>query len=99
MDTVGTFTEAVGKDIFQPYYEPLMKQAFQGIELGSPRLRECSFLFFGVMAGVSGEEFALSLPAVVPSLIASLKQEESGQESPSPTDKVLVTLPDLGGQP
>jgi hypothetical protein len=81
MDTVGTFAEAVGKDLFRPYYEPLMKQAFQGIELGSARLRECSFLFFGVMAGVFGEEFAPSLPAVVPSLIASLKQEESGQES------------------
>ncbi len=81
MDTVGTFAEAVGKDLFRPYYEPLMKQAFQGIELGSARLRECSFLFFGVMAGVFGEEFAPSLPAVVPSLIASLKQEESGQET------------------
>ncbi|KAF8266131.1 ARM repeat-containing protein [Lactarius quietus] len=81
MDTVGTFAEAVGKDLFRPYYEPLMKQAFQGIELGSPRLRECSFLFFGVMASVFGEEFALSLPAVVPSLIASLKQAEHGQES------------------
>jgi hypothetical protein len=80
MDTVGTFAEAVGKDLFRPYYEPLMKQAFQGIELGSARLRECSFLFFGVMAGVFGEEFAASLPAVVPSLIASLKQDENGQE-------------------
>ncbi|KAI0259373.1 ARM repeat-containing protein [Gloeopeniophorella convolvens] len=81
MDTVGTFAEAVGKELFRPYYEPLMKQAFQGIELGSARLRECSFLFFGVMASVFGEEFAPSLPAVVPSLIASLKQEENGQES------------------
>jgi hypothetical protein len=81
MDTVGTFAEAVGKDLFRPYYEPLMKQAFQGVELGSARLRECSFLFFGVMASVFGEEFASSLPVVVPSLIASLKQEEHGQES------------------
>ena len=81
MDTVGTFAEAVGKDLFRPYYEPLMKQAFQGVELGSARLRECSFLFFGVMASVFGEEFASSLPAVVPSLIASLKQQEHGGES------------------
>jgi hypothetical protein len=81
MDTVGTFAEAVGKDLFRPYYEPLMKQAFQGIELGSARLRECSFLFFGVMASVFGEEFAPSLSAVVPSLLASLTQEENGQET------------------
>jgi importin-4 len=81
MDTVGTFAEAVGKDLFRPYYEPLMKQAFQGIELGSARLRECSFLFFGVMATVFGEEFAPSLSAVVPSLLTSLTQEENGQET------------------
>ncbi|KAH9973432.1 ARM repeat-containing protein [Lactifluus volemus] len=81
MDTVGTFAEAVGKDLFRPYYEPLMKQAFQGIELGSARLRECSFLFFGVMATVFGEEFAPSLSAVVPSLLTSLTQEENGEET------------------
>jgi hypothetical protein len=94
MDTVGTFAEAVGKDLFRPYYEPLMKQAFQGIELGSARLRECSFLFFGVMAGVFGEEFAPSLQAVVPSLIASLKQEENGQET-QPCKSFLHRSPGL----
>jgi len=81
MDAVGTFAEAVGKEVFRPYYPDMMKQAFQGIEMGSARLRECSFLFFGVMARVFGDEFAPSLPSVIPSLIASCKQEESGQES------------------
>lgn len=83
MDAVGTFAEAVGKDVFRPYFNDMMKQAFQGIEMGSSRLRECSFLFFGVMARVFGEEFAPSLAAVVPPLLASCKQEESGQESGS----------------
>jgi len=75
MDTVGTFAEAIGKG---PYYEPLMKQAFRGIELGNARLPGCSFLFFGAMASVFGEEFALSPLAVVPSLFTSLNQEERG---------------------
>ncbi|PFH51906.1 hypothetical protein AMATHDRAFT_58124 [Amanita thiersii Skay4041] len=81
MDAVGTFAEAVGKEIFRPYFPDMMKQAFQGIEMGSARLRECSFLFFGVMARVFGEEFAIYLPNVVPPLLASCKQSEHGEES------------------
>ncbi|KAG6886214.1 hypothetical protein C0993_010776 [Termitomyces sp. T159_Od127] len=81
MDAIGTFAEAVGKDIFRPYFPDMMKQAFQGIEMGSARLRECSFLFFGVMARVFGEEFAQYLPNVVPALLASCKQDEHGDES------------------
>ncbi|KAG6821184.1 hypothetical protein H0H93_004004 [Arthromyces matolae] len=80
MDAIGTFAEAVGKDVFRPYFPDMMKQAFQGIEMGSARLRECSFLFFGVMARLFGEEFAQYLPNVVPALLASCKQDEHGEE-------------------
>jgi hypothetical protein len=80
MDAIGTFAEAVGKDVFRPYFPKMMEQAFQGIELGSARLRECSFLFFGVMARVFGEEFAPYLQNVVPPLLASCKQAENGEE-------------------
>ncbi|KAI6167404.1 ARM repeat-containing protein [Pisolithus thermaeus] len=83
MDAVGTFAEAVGADVFRPYFADLMKQAFQGLEMGSPRLRECSFLFFSVMARVFGEEFAPYLPQVVPALLASCKQSEHGEEKDS----------------
>ncbi|KAF9462876.1 armadillo-type protein [Collybia nuda] len=83
MDAIGTFAEAVGKDVFRPFFPDMMKQAFQGIEMGSARLRECSFLFFGVMARVFGEEFAVYLPNVVPTLIASCKQAEHGEEAMS----------------
>ena len=30
-DTVGTFAEAVGKEAFRPYFQDLMKLAFEGI--------------------------------------------------------------------
>jgi len=83
MDAIGTFAEAVGKDVFRPFFPDMMKQAFQGIEMGSARLRECSFLFFGVMARVFGEEFAGYLPQVVSPLLASCKQDETGEESMS----------------
>ncbi|KAG2110622.1 armadillo-type protein [Suillus discolor] len=81
MDAVGTFAEAVGVDVFRPYFADMMKQAFQGIEMGSARLRECSFLFFGVMARVFGEEFAPYLPSVVPPLLQSCKQAEHGEDN------------------
>ncbi|KAJ3822148.1 armadillo-type protein [Lentinula raphanica] len=80
MDAVGTFAEAVGKDNFRPYFPTMMKQAFQGIDMGSARLRECSFLFFGVMARVFGDEFAGYLPQVVPPLLASCTQDEGPEE-------------------
>ena len=80
MDAVGTFAEAVGKDAFRPYFNDMMGQAFNGIELGGARLKECSFLFFGVMARVFGDEFAPYLPQVVPSLVASCKQADHGEE-------------------
>ncbi|KAF8159659.1 armadillo-type protein [Crassisporium funariophilum] len=81
MDAIGTFSEAVGKDIFRPYFPDMMKHAFQGCDMGSARLRECSFLFFGVMARVFGEEFAPYLTQVVPPLLASCKQLEQGEDA------------------
>ena len=80
MDTIGTFAEAVGKDVFRPYFSDMMKHAFSGMEMGSARLRECSFLFFGVMASVFGEEFAPYLPQVVPALLTSCQQLERGED-------------------
>lgn len=83
MDAVGTFAEAIGVDAFRPYFPEMMKQAFQGMEMGSARLRECSFLFFGVMARVFGEEFAQYLPTVIPALLTSCRQSEQGDEGTS----------------
>ncbi|KAJ7508279.1 armadillo-type protein [Mycena galericulata] len=69
--TIGTFAETVGKDVFRPFFPEMMKQAFLGIELGSPWLRDCGFVFFGTMAKVFGEEFAIYLSDVVPPLLES----------------------------
>jgi len=80
MDALGTFAEAVGRDVFRPFFPDLMKHAFSGITTGNSRLKECSFLFFGVMARVFEEEFAPYLPDVVSALMASLKQDEKVQE-------------------
>uniref|UniRef100_A0A8H7XV39 Importin N-terminal domain-containing protein n=1 Tax=Psilocybe cubensis TaxID=181762 RepID=A0A8H7XV39_PSICU len=81
MDAIGTFSEAVGKEVFRPYFPQMMAHAFEGCKMGSARLRECSFLFFGVMARVFGEEFAPYLSQVVPPLLESCKQAEQGEDN------------------
>lgn len=75
-DTLGTMAEAVGKENFRPYFQDAMKIAFDAMNLESPRLRESSFIFFGVMSRVFGDEFAPYLQNVVPLLLASFKQAE-----------------------
>ncbi|KAJ7511631.1 armadillo-type protein [Mycena galericulata] len=88
--TIGTFAETVGKDVFRPFFPEMMKQAFLGIELGSPWLRDCSFVFFGTMAKVFGEEFAIYLSNVVPPLLEScarIVEEEEGKEEEEEKDE------------
>ncbi|KAN0062554.1 hypothetical protein ACQY0O_005086 [Thecaphora frezii] len=98
-DTIGTFAEAVGKEAFRPYFEDLMKLAFEGMELQNPRLRECSFIFFAVMARVFGEEFTPFLPHVVPKLIESCQQSEHDPVPGAPGDGTIngIGIPGTSG--
>ena len=79
MDTLGVFAEAVGKDVFRPFFSNTMTHAFSGIATGNPKLRERSFLLFRAMAQVFEEDFAPYLPGVVSALTASLNQDERVQ--------------------
>ncbi|KAG9036319.1 hypothetical protein FRB95_009241 [Tulasnella sp. JGI-2019a] len=85
-DAIGTIAEAVGKEAFTPYVPEIMKTAFDGIALGSARLKECSFLFFGVLAKVFGDDFGPYVPMLVPLLLESMKQNEGG------TDELIERL-------
>jgi hypothetical protein len=80
MDACGTFAESVPKEAFLPYYEDLMKNAYQSVGSKSARLRECSFLFFGVMASMFPDKFVPYLPNIVPAFIHSLKLDELGDD-------------------
>lgn len=77
MDAVGTIAEAVGPEVFRPVFQEIMQQAYAGMNIDSPRLRECSFIFFTVMTRVFGEEFSPFLGDVVPALLRSLGQDET----------------------
>jgi len=88
MDTLGTFAQAVGKDGFRPYFADVMKQAFVFLQSGNSRLSECSFICFGEMAEVFGEEFSPYLDNVVPAIITSLEQTEHGLDN-APDDEIV----------
>ncbi|KAJ1975865.1 hypothetical protein H4R35_002954 [Dimargaris xerosporica] len=77
IDTVGIVAEAVGKDVFRPYLEDFMKLALAGLELPSGRLRDCTFLFFGTISKVLGDDFAPYLQYTVPALLQSCQVDEA----------------------
>ncbi|WVN87970.1 uncharacterized protein L203_103167 [Cryptococcus depauperatus CBS 7841] len=79
-DTIGTIADAVGAEVFRPYFHPLMKAAFEALTMDNSRLRESSFIFFGIMAQVFTTEFAQYLPQCVPALVASCQQSEVSEE-------------------
>jgi len=79
-DTIGTIAEAVGAELFRPYFQDMMKASFEALTMDNTRLRESSFIFFGVMAQVFEGEFAVYLPQCVPALVASCQQSESSDE-------------------
>jgi hypothetical protein len=79
-DTIGTLADAVGAEVFRPYFQDMMKAAFEALTMDNSRLRESSFIFFGVMAQVFEGEFAPYLPQCVPALIGSLQQNENIDE-------------------
>jgi len=79
-DTIGTLADAVGAEVFRPYFQDMMKAAFEALTMDNSRLRESSFIFFGVMAQVFEGEFAPYLPQCVPALIGSLQQSENVDE-------------------
>jgi hypothetical protein len=79
-DTIGTLADAVGAEVFRPYFQDMMKASFEALTMDNSRLRESSFIFFGVMAQVFEGEFAPYLPQCVPALIGSLQQTENIDE-------------------
>ncbi|CAO3652130.1 unnamed protein product [Cunninghamella blakesleeana] len=78
-DSAGAIAEAVGADMFRPYTQDLMTLAIEQLQLDSPRLRECSYAFFSILARVFGEDFAPYLPTIMPPILASCQAEEKNE--------------------
>ena len=76
-DTMGNLAQAVGPDTFKSFVEPMMNTTVEGMSLGSPRLRETAFLFWGDMFKVYQADFNSYLPGITEKLFECLDQEES----------------------
>lgn len=83
-DTLGTLAEAVGKDAFRPYFQPLMDAAIKATAVGdnsATHLKESSYIFFAVVSRVYGEEMQPYLPTIMPILLAAVGQSEIDEEA------------------
>ncbi|SCV70350.1 BQ2448_1744 [Microbotryum intermedium] len=81
-DTVGTLAESVGKELFRPYYAPLMQISIEAMAVpNAPTLKECSYIFWAVLSRVYGEEFQTYLPTVMPLLLGAIGQAEIDEQT------------------
>ncbi|KAK9369499.1 armadillo-type protein [Lipomyces kononenkoae] len=85
-DTLGAIATAVGKGAFSPYAAPAVQAAYECLQTNHNRLRECAFLFFGVLAKVYGAEFAPFLPKIMPEIFKCLEQDETGYDEKEDAD-------------
>ncbi|KAH7097863.1 ARM repeat-containing protein [Auriculariales sp. MPI-PUGE-AT-0066] len=81
MDSIGTLADAVGREAFGPYFHPMMAKSFEMLETTrAPRMRECAYILWGVLASVYDDDFAQYLPRCVVPLIESCKKAEVGED-------------------
>ncbi|QSZ36123.1 hypothetical protein DSL72_007248 [Monilinia vaccinii-corymbosi] len=79
-DSIGSMAAAVGPQVFEPYVKPLMHATEEALHLDHPRLKETSYLLWGILAKVYEEEFTPFLGGVVTALAACLAQPEDDLE-------------------
>ncbi|KAK9388585.1 armadillo-type protein [Lipomyces mesembrius] len=94
-DSLGAIANAVGKDAFSPYAAPAVQAAYECLQTNHNRLRECVFLFFGVLAKVYGAEFAPFLPKIMPEIFKCLEQDETGHSEKEDLDIVDADEEDI----
>lgn len=78
MDALSSIADAVGKEVFRPYVSPLVDAAYSCLTTNKPRLKECGFVFLGIMAKVYKDEFAPYLDKLMPEIYKCLDQDEFG---------------------
>lgn len=97
VDAMAAIAESVGMQAFTPFVKPLMQSTEDALNLGHPRLRETSFMFFATMAKVYGEEFITFLPNVTQALFSSLEQTETDIDSEI-DELVLGNITSIGAE-
>lgn len=75
-DAMGSIAHAVGAELFEPYVMDLMKASEEALSIDDARLKETSFLLWGELAKIYGENFKQFLPGVFKGLLDTLELEE-----------------------
>ncbi|OOQ88182.1 importin subunit beta-4 [Penicillium brasilianum] len=76
-DAMGEMAAAAGPERYQPYVEPLMRATEEALHLGHSRLKESTYIFWGAMAKVYGEQFSPFLEGVIKGLFECIEQDET----------------------
>lgn len=97
-DAMGEMSAAAGPERYQPYVEPLMRATEEGLHLGHSRLKESTYIFWGAMSKVYGEQFAPFLDGVVKGLSACIEQEETDLEVPLSAKDLVGQEVNIGGR-
>ncbi|RPB24422.1 ARM repeat-containing protein [Terfezia boudieri ATCC MYA-4762] len=91
MDAMTGISESVGREAFTSFVTNLMDAAYEALNLGHPRLKETSFMFFSAMARVYEEDFGPFMEKVLNSLFESLDQEETDMDDDEINEALQVT--------
>lgn len=108
IDAMGEMSASAGPQHYQPYVEPLMRASEEALHLDHSRLKESTYILWGAISKVYGEDFKPFLEGVVKGLTACIEQEEAdlevelgssakdlvGQEVSIAGQKVKVAEPD-----
>ncbi|KAI5290585.1 hypothetical protein KEM55_008547, partial [Ascosphaera atra] len=76
IDAMGEMSASAGPENFKNYVEPLMRATEEGLHLDHSRLKESTYIFWGSMSKVYGEEFTPFLDGIVKGLFDCFDQEE-----------------------
>lgn len=76
-DAMGEMSTSAGPEHFKKYVQPLMQASGDALNLGHSRLKETTYIFWGSMSKVYGEDFAPFLDGVVKGLFNCIDQEEA----------------------
>ncbi|KAK2736910.1 hypothetical protein FQN57_000513 [Myotisia sp. PD_48] len=80
IDSMGEMSSGAGPEQFKNYVGPLMQASEEALHLDHSRLKESTYLFWGVMAKVYSDEFTPYLDGVVKGLLDCLEQGETDME-------------------
>ncbi|GAM42478.1 karyopherin [Talaromyces pinophilus] len=80
IDAMGEMSAAAGPQHYQPYVEPLMRASEEALHLDHSRLKESTYMLWGSISKVYGEDFKPFLDGVFKGLSACIEQEEADLE-------------------